>query len=239
MCEQGCACNLAAKVNTGIGCVVVAIGLIIYIIGLVTAQSIVDDRILVDGQRNFQLSADSWSLTFMTQTGTNCQDHVDSLDIVHSDTNEVETLSFTCWMSSGTAMVHGGVNLKTIGEFYPEKEYGTYQVSSGYNTWVLDNMVTSDQFGAFMGGALMGMIGFVTMLVGSIFWCVACCCCCQAGQQAAAAAATAPVGGPSPTYYGQQPYGQQPPPTYQGGVSNQGQVVVVGQPLQAQGQCVA
>ena len=27
--------------------------------------------------------------------------HPVQLDIVHSDTNEVETLSFTCWMSSG------------------------------------------------------------------------------------------------------------------------------------------
>mmetsp|Transcript_51250 Transcript_51250/g.122837 ORF Transcript_51250/g.122837 Transcript_51250/m.122837 type:complete len:236 (-) Transcript_51250:74-781(-) len=235
MCDGGCACNLPAKILTAIGGVIAAIGVIIYIVGVTQVASIADDRMLVDGQRNFEFELGGGavfdSVLFLHDEGVDCDVHLDSLSIVHVDTNTVEALSFTCFWGGTEPIGHNGQTLYELGQFFaPEGGYGAFAVTSSYPTWVVDASVTHAQINTVIGGTLMGLVGSVVVLVGLILWCVACCCCCMAGQQAVAAQA--------PPTYGQAPptYGQAPP-TYQGGAQG-APVVVVGQPMGNQ-QCAA
>ncbi|CAE7879226.1 unnamed protein product, partial [Symbiodinium microadriaticum] len=101
---------------------IAAIGVIIYIVGVTQVASIADDRMLVDGQRNFEFELGGGavfdSVLFLHDEGVDCDVHLDSLSIVHVDTNTVEALSFTCFWGGTEPIGHNGQTLYELGQFF-------------------------------------------------------------------------------------------------------------------------
>ncbi|CAE7749771.1 acnB [Symbiodinium sp. CCMP2592] len=200
--------GILEHVLAGVGTLIVGIGAIVGILGLSQAAAIADDRMLVEGQTNFQfeLGTDEgeWyrSVVFFHEAGVDCREHQNSLSIVHVATNTSQRLwihETGCW--PGPLDYHG-VSLyqsHALDARDTEGRNGTFAVTSGYRTWVVDGY--SDYAPRlhrllYHRQIVPAVIGSVLAVVGFMLCCVACCC--MAGQQ------SAPVKAPS-TYPGAAP----------------------------------
>ncbi|CAE7338360.1 Dhcr24 [Symbiodinium sp. CCMP2592] len=228
--------NLSAKVTLVIGAAALFLGTSVLVIGQMVignsagSNDVLTNGIMVDGLRSFTLSPNVvnlsdtrtfWNMKFLMSDGTygaasNCRAHLDSLNITHLETGSRDFLTSTCSGVAGfrpTLITYSGAYaLYQLGDFRPYHDWGTYSVTSDFDTWVYDDTYMSDaEVGVVLVGGIVGSIGTCLCCIGCVLCCVSWCCCCLSAQSAQPAV----VNGALPPMVAAE-VAPQAPPSYQG-----------------------
>lgn len=182
--------SMPAKATVMTGMVVGLIGSILLAIVAVAQGPDSDDStdmnvdaFIIKGLRDFTLSSSGSFIFHTSENVTNCQAHVNSLNITHVETGSRESLRNShCPNETFSDFYALYMETYPIGDLRPDYDWGTYTVASDYATWVEDLAIyyearEAQQATKELSPALrvVAIVGVVMVLLGTLLCAVAGC----------------------------------------------------------------